>query len=103
MERGKSHFKWYWFLERDVRLAVATGVGVLLVPLYLSKPYLGFALVTSLVLAMGVVGVYQRTLYDRMGPDRVKSTKGFRVFWRVVAALEMMALLALLFRASSFK
>jgi uncharacterized membrane protein len=103
MERRKSHFRWYWFLERDVRLAVATGGGLFLVPPFLSKPYLVSALVAFLVLAMGAVGVYQRTLYDRMGADRVRSTIRFRVLWRVVAAIEMVALLALLLRASSFK
>jgi len=98
MERRKSHLRWYWFLGWEVRLAVGIGVLAILAALPIDTTNLVLPVGFFLVLALQVVAAYQRRLYERMGPDRVSSTKIFSVFWRVVAAIETMVLAALLLR-----
>jgi hypothetical protein len=99
MERRKSYLRWYWFLEWEVRLAATLGVGTIIIVLLFDTPNLMFALGVLVVLAMEVVGTYQKRLCERMGADRVRSPRLFGVFWRVVAAIEVMLLVALLLRA----
>ncbi len=43
-----------------------------------------------------MAGAYQKTLFERMGSDRVHAAKLFKLFWWVVVAVDLLVALLLL-------
>jgi hypothetical protein len=91
MERRKSFFKWYWLLDEDARLPLALAVGVGLFLLFPHHPYLWAAAAYLLGITMRIAGAYQKGVYERLGPDRVRPPKALTMFWWILFAIDLLA------------
>lgn len=89
----KGSFRGYWLIETEVLCALALTVGFACTFVLCRQPYLFVIVSTCIGLATGMAFAYQRRFHRRIGSKRVRPPGPFRLFWRVVIVMDLLAVL----------
>ncbi len=88
MVGAKTNLKSYWFIEPEVILSVV--LAVVCSSMFLLPHKYDTWISVSVIAGGAMVGAYRKRLLERLGPNRVKPPRLFRVFWWCVVGVQVL-------------